>query len=100
MSAVKLNLEFQGRDCVVTCDYQPAEDENSVVEDLDITELDMEGHIMIGERDGKLVNEFSIDHLCELSEAAWEKFAEFFESDRIAKLERDNSPNPFGEWVR
>lgn len=95
MSTVKLYLEFKGRECVVTCDYQPPESQTmldpAVDEELTITDV---------ERDGEcLLRDITAPEIAELDELAHEKFAEFMEAERIAKQERDSSPNPFGGWI-
>jgi len=95
MSAVKLKIEFNGGDCIVTCDYQSPESQTlsdpAVDEELTITDA---------ERDGEcLLRDVTAPEMAELDELTHEVFALFIQAEWAAKGERDNKPNPFGEWV-
>ena len=99
MRSVKLNIEFRGYNSVVTCDYQPAEDETDTAVNLEVTELIEDGFPRIGIIDGRTFNRLTIDMCLELNQVAQEAFDNFMEADYIAEKERDSSANPFGEWL-
>ncbi len=103
MPTVKLNLEFQGRDCEITCNYEWPEaqsmNEPAVDEDLIITKVDMEGYLLLGEQDGQPIDRLSADEYNEICENTWEKFAEFMAADEAANYDNDTVKNPFGSWI-